>query len=176
MSEEEILGKAYDGRLMRRLMGYLRPYKRLVAVALGALIGGSALQLAQPYLMKVAIDRYIATHDLAGLNLVALGFLAILAGSFVLEFLQTYILQYVGQRIMFDMRMQIYGHLQRVDVQYYDRNPVGRLMTRVTSSMPFLPGMRMSVTIRSKLSRARASRAGRSGPPRRIVRLMPRFL
>jgi ATP-binding cassette subfamily B protein len=137
-SEEEVLGKAYDGRLMRRLLGYLRPYKRLVAAALGALVGGSALALAQPYLIKIAIDRYIAQRDLAGLNVVALGFLFVLLGAFVFEFLQTYILQYVGQRIMFDMRMQIYGHLQRVDVRYYDRNPVGRLMTRVTTDVDVL--------------------------------------
>jgi ATP-binding cassette subfamily B protein len=137
-SEEEVLGKAYDGRLMRRLLGYLRPYKPQVVVALGALIGGSALALAQPYLMKIAIDRYIARHDLSGLNLVALAFLAVLIGAFVFEFLQTYLLQYVGQRIMFDMRMQIYGHLQRVDVQFYDRNPVGRLMTRVTTDVDVL--------------------------------------
>jgi len=136
--DEEVLGKAYDARLMRRLLGYLRPYRLMVAGALGALIGGSALQLVQPYLMKIAIDRYIAERDLAGLDLVALGFLAVLIGSFVFEYLQTYILQFVGQRIMFDMRMQIYGHLQRVDVQYYDRNPVGRLMTRVTTDVDVL--------------------------------------
>ena len=138
MHEEEVLGKAYDARLMRRLLAYLRPYTPHALGALAAIIGGSMLQLAQPYLMKLAIDRYIANHDLAGLNLIALGFLAILAGSFVLEFLQTYVLQYVGQRIMYDMRMQIYGHLQRVDVQYYDRNPVGRLMTRVTTDVDVL--------------------------------------
>jgi ATP-binding cassette, subfamily B, multidrug efflux pump len=136
--DEEVLGKAYDARLMRRLLGYLRPYWAMAAGALGALIGGSALQLAQPYLMKLAIDRYIAQRDLAGLNVVALAFLAVLVGSFVFEYLQTYILQYVGQRIMYDMRMQIYGHLQRVDVQYYDRNPVGRLMTRVTTDVDVL--------------------------------------
>ena len=137
-TEEEVLGKAYDARLMRRLLGYLRPYGPHVAGALAAIIAGSALQLAQPYLMKLAIDRYIAAGDLAGLNRVALGFLAILVGSFVFEFLQTYVLQYVGQRIMYDLRMQIYGHLQRIDVQYYDRNPVGRLMTRVTTDVDVL--------------------------------------
>jgi ATP-binding cassette, subfamily B, multidrug efflux pump len=136
--EEDVLGKAYDARLMRRLLGYLRPYSPQVAVAFGALVGGSALQLAQPYLMKVAIDRYIARHDPSGLQLVALGFLAVLLGSFVFDYVQTYVLQYVGQRIMFDMRMQIYGHLQRVDVQYYDQNPVGRLMTRVTTDVDVL--------------------------------------
>jgi ATP-binding cassette subfamily B protein len=136
--DEDVLGKAYDARLMRRLLGYLRPYSPQVAVAFGALVGGSALQLAQPYLMKVAIDRYIARHDPAGLQYVALGFLAVLLGSFVFEYTQTYVLQFVGQRIMFDMRMQIYGHLQRVDVQYYDQNPVGRLMTRVTTDVDVL--------------------------------------
>jgi ATP-binding cassette, subfamily B, multidrug efflux pump len=136
--DEDVLGKAYDARLMRRLLGYLRPYSPQVAVAFGALVGGSALQLAQPYLMKVAIDRYIARHDPSGLQWVALGYLAVLLGSFLFEFVQTYVLQYVGQRIMFDMRMQIYGHLQRVDVQYYDQNPVGRLMTRVTTDVDVL--------------------------------------
>ena len=136
--EEEVLGKAYDARLMRRLLGYLRPYAPQVAVAFGALVGGSVLQLAQPYLVKVVIDRYIARHDASGLHLVALGFLAVLIGSFVFEYIQTYVLQFVGQRIMFDMRMQIYGHLQRVDVQYYDRTPVGRLMTRVTTDVDVL--------------------------------------
>ena len=123
---------------MRRLLGYLWPYRLQAAGALLAIVAGSVLQLAQPYLMKVAIDRYIAAGDLAGLNLIALGFLAILVGSFLLEFLQTYVLQYVGQRIMYDLRMQIWGHLQRVDVQYYDRNPVGRLMTRVTTDVDVL--------------------------------------
>ncbi len=137
-SDEEVLGKAYDARLMRRLLGYLRPYRGQAAVALVALIGGSVTALAQPYLMKLAIDRYIARHDLAGLNHVALAFLVVLVAAFAFEFLQTYILQYVGQRIMFDMRMQIYGHLQRVDVQFYDRNPVGRLMTRVTTDVDVL--------------------------------------
>jgi ATP-binding cassette subfamily B protein len=139
--EEEVLGKAYDAVLMRRLLGYLRPYKPQVALALAAIIGASVLQLAQPYLMKLAIDRYIATGDLDGLDRIALWFLAILAGSFILEYVQTVTLQMTGQRIMFDMRMQIYRHLQRLDVQFYDKNPVGRLMTRVTSDVDVLNEM-----------------------------------
>jgi ATP-binding cassette subfamily B protein len=138
MHEEEVLGKAYDGRLMRRLLAYLRPYRLHVVWALAAIVGGSVLQLAQPYLIKVAIDRYIARGDLAGVNTIALLFLAILLGSFVLEYLQTFIMQMMGQRIMFDMRMQVYRHLQRLDVAFYDRNPVGRLMTRVTSDVDVL--------------------------------------
>jgi ATP-binding cassette, subfamily B, multidrug efflux pump len=136
--DEETLGKAYDAALMRRLLGYLRPYKTSVAIALAAIIGAATLQLAQPYLMKVAIDRHIATGDIAGLDRIALLFVAVLIGSFTLEFLQTWTLQTTGQRIMYDMRMQIYGHLQRLDVQFYDKNPVGRLMTRVTSDVDVL--------------------------------------
>ena len=136
--EEEVLGKAYDARLMRRLLGYLRPYLPRVALALAAIIAASVLQLGQPYLTKVAIDQYIATGDLRGLDWIAAAFLAILIGSFLLEFVQIWTLQMTGQRIMFDMRMQIYRHLQRLDVQFYDRNPVGRLMTRVTTDVDVL--------------------------------------
>ena len=141
MHEEEVLGKAYDARLMRQLLGYLRPYKLQVAIALMAIIGASVLQLAQPWLMKVVIDRYIATGNVDGLNRIALAFLAILLASFALEYVQTWTLQMTGQRIMFDMRMQIYRHLQRLDLQFYDKNPVGRLMTRVTSDVDVLNDM-----------------------------------
>lgn len=138
LAEEERLGKAYDARLMRRLLGYLRPYRRAVLVALVAMVVGSLLQLAQPYLVKLAIDRYIAEGDLSGVNRIAILFLAILLGAFVSEYVQTYTMQMTGQRIMFDLRMQIYGHLQRLDIQFYDRNPVGRLMTRVTTDVDVL--------------------------------------
>lgn len=136
--EEEVLGKAYDARLMRRLLGYLVPYWRRILVALAAIVGSSLLQLAQPYLMKVAIDDHIAQGSMDGLEGLAVLFLAVLVGSFLLEYLQTWVLQTTGQRIMFDLRTQIYGHLQKIDVQYYDRNPVGRLMTRVTSDVDVL--------------------------------------
>lgn len=136
--EEEVLGKAYDARLMRRLLRYLGPYWPQVLIALGAIVGASLLQLAQPYLMKVAIDEHIARGSMDGLERLALAFLGVLVGSFVLEYAQTWVLQNTGQRIMFDLRMQIYRHLQVIDVQYYDRNPVGRLMTRVTSDVDVL--------------------------------------
>ena len=139
--EEEVLGKAYDSVLMRRLLKYLWPHRLYATVALASIICNSVLQLAQPYLMKVAIDQHIARADLAGLDRIALAFLGILLGSFALEYLQTWVLQMTGQRIMFDMRMQIYGHLQRIDVQFYDRNPVGRLMTRVTTDVDVLNDM-----------------------------------
>jgi ATP-binding cassette subfamily B multidrug efflux pump len=138
MHEEEVLGKAYDAGLMRRLLRYLRPYWRQVLVALVAIVCSSILQLAQPYLMKVAIDDYIAAGNMQGLGWIAAVYLAILITTFLLEYLQTWTLQITGQKIMFDMRMQIYTHLQQLDVQYYDRNPVGRLMTRVTTDVDVL--------------------------------------
>jgi ATP-binding cassette subfamily B multidrug efflux pump len=138
LHEEEVLGKAYDARLMRRLLAYLRPYRLQAALALVAIIAASVLQLAQPYLMKLVIDRYIPAGDLSGLNRIAILYLAIIAAAFGLEFTQTWLLQLTGQRIMFDMRMQIYRHLQRIDLRFYDRNPVGRLMTRVTTDVDVL--------------------------------------
>jgi ATP-binding cassette subfamily B protein len=136
--EEDILGKAYDARLMRRLITYLRPYKLQVVIATAAIIGHSALELAPPYLVKLVIDRYIPARDVGGLSLIAVLYLAVLLGSFALDYAQTWMLQLTGQRIMFDMRMQIYGHLQRLDLKFYDRNPVGRLMTRVTTDVDVL--------------------------------------
>jgi ATP-binding cassette subfamily B protein len=127
--DEDIVGKAYDGRLMRRLLGYLAPYRWPALLALAAIIANSMLQLAQPYLMKLAIDRYIPAGSLDGINRIAVWYLAILLTAFCLEFTQTWLLQTTGQRIMFDMRMAIYRHLQRLDLRYYDRHPVGRLMT-----------------------------------------------
>jgi len=136
--EEDVLGKAYDARLMRRLITYLRPYKRHVALATAAIVAHSALELAPPYLVKLVIDQYIPARDASGLVRIAALYLATLAGSFVLDYGQTWLLQLTGQRIMFDLRMQIYEHLQRLDLRFYDRNPVGRLMTRVTTDVDVL--------------------------------------
>jgi ATP-binding cassette subfamily B multidrug efflux pump len=136
--EEEVLGKAYDARLMRRLLQYLRPHWRAVLLALAAILASSALQLLPPWLTLQVIDVYIPARDADGLVVIGAVFIAVLVGEFLLEFLQTTTLQMTGQRIMFDLRMQIYGHLQRLDVQFFDRNPVGRLMTRVTTDVDAL--------------------------------------
>ena len=123
---------------MRRLITYLRPYKLHVALATAAIIGHSVLELVPPYLVKLVIDRYIPARDAGGLSIVAGVYVAVLAGSFALDYAQTWVLQLTGQRIMFDLRMQIYEHLQRLDLRFYDRNPVGRLMTRVTTDVDVL--------------------------------------
>src|SRR5262245_11423392 len=123
---------------MRRLLHYLRPYWPQVLIALAAIVAGGAASLAQPYLIKIAIDRYVAAGRLEGLDTLAGLFLLVLVVSFVAEYTQTWTMQLTGQRIMFDMRMGIYSHLQRLDLKFYDRNPVGRLMTRVTSDVDVL--------------------------------------
>lgn len=137
-SEEEILGKSYDIVLMRRLLGYLRPYRLQVAISFAAILGISALQLAQPYLTMVAIDRHIAVGDVAGLTRIALLFLSILIGAFVLEAVRIHTMQMMGQHIMVNLRSEIFKHLQRLDLSFYDRNPVGRLITRVTTDVDVL--------------------------------------
>jgi len=138
MIDDDVLGKAYDGRLMRRLLTYLRPYRGQVIVAVVAIIGHSALDLAPPYLTKVVIDRYIPVGDLGGLGSIAVLYLAALIASFLLEYLQTWTMQVIGQKIMFDLRTQLVSHLHRLDLRFYDRNPVGRLMTRITTDVDVL--------------------------------------
>jgi ATP-binding cassette subfamily B protein len=138
LHDDEVLGKAYDTRLMRRLLTYLIPYWPKVVIALVAILVGSLAALAQPYLIKVAIDQHIATATPEGLEQLAILYLVFLVTAFGAEYVQTYTLLLTGQRIMFDLRMAIYGHLQRLDLRYYDRNPVGRLMTRVTSDVDAL--------------------------------------
>ena len=138
MHDDEIIGKAYDARLMRRLLTYLGPYRRQVGVAVVAILAHSALELAPPYLTKIVIDQYIPAGDLSGLGTIAALFLLTVLGAFALEYLQTSAMQIIGQRIMFDLRMQIHARLQQLDIRFYDRNPVGRLMTRVTSDVDAL--------------------------------------
>jgi ATP-binding cassette, subfamily B, multidrug efflux pump len=136
--EDEILGKAYDGRLIRRFIPYLAPYWRRMSVAIVFLIGTSLLDLVPPYLTKVAIDRYITTHKPAGLALIFAIFVAALSLSFVMRYTMNYFMQYVGQGVMYDLRNEIFGHLQRLPLQFFDKNPVGRLMTRMTGDVDAL--------------------------------------
>ena len=138
MQDEEVLGKAYDARLMRRLIRYLRPYRRSVLFAFVLLLFESAIETLFPLLTMVAIDRYIAAGNFRGLTMVALAYVLALGIKFVAEFVQGLTLQRTGQRIMFDMRMQIFAHLQGMSPAFYDRNPVGRLITRVITDVDVL--------------------------------------
>jgi ATP-binding cassette subfamily B protein len=136
--EDEILGKAYDGRLVRRLLPYVKPYWHRLLIAVFFLLGTSVLDLAPPFLTKIAIDRYITPGKPSGLMLILVLFMAALAVSFVLRYFMNYFMQYVGQNVMYDMRNQIFSHLQRLPLRFFDKNPVGRLMTRMTSDVDAL--------------------------------------
>jgi ATP-binding cassette subfamily B multidrug efflux pump len=153
--EEEVLGKAYDSRLMRRLLGYLRPYRWQVAIAIASIVLKSFCDVLGPYLVKVAVDRYLAPvkeaalglwswlspRPLAGMAQISAIYFSVLLLTFLLEFLQTYFMQWTGQQVMFDLRSRIFRHLQRMHVAFYDKNPVGRLVTRVTTDVDALNEM-----------------------------------
>jgi ATP-binding cassette subfamily B protein len=138
MQEEEVLGKAYDSRLMRRLITYLRPYKPYVALALILILLESSLEVAFPWLTKIAIDGYIAAANITGLAVVALIYVVLLLLRFVCASAETYVLQNTGQKIMYDMRMQVFRHLHTLAPSFYDKNPVGRLITRVITDVDVL--------------------------------------
>src|SRR5260370_15338842 len=153
--EEEVLGKAYDGRLMRRLLTYLRPYKWHVVVALAAIILKSALDVLGPFLTKIAIDKYLAkspnSHSwigdrlsdapLAGIAQIGGLYVGLLILTFGLEFVQTYLMQWTGQKVMFDLRSQIFRHLQHMHVGFFDKPPGGRVVTRGATDLDALNEM-----------------------------------
>ncbi len=160
--DEEVLGKAYDARLMRRLLGYLQPYRGMVAGAVGLILASSLLQLVGPLATAVAIDLFmrpggeapaagasrvvetqlarwgIALDPMAGLGAIALIYLGALIATFAVLYLQGYLMELMGQRVMFDLRREVFGKLQRLPVAYFDRNPIGRLVTRVTNDVDAL--------------------------------------
>ncbi len=138
LHEDEALGKAYDHRLMKRLLKYLRPYRRHVAAAIAVLLLSSGLQLLGPYLVKLAIDGPIAAGDHAGLARYAFMYLGLLALLFFTRYAQAILTQWVGQKTIYDLRLQLHRHLLGRDLQFFDKNPVGRLLTRVTSDVNVL--------------------------------------
>jgi ATP-binding cassette subfamily B protein len=139
--QEEILGKAYDLKLVKRLWKFIVPYRRMFWLAMALLPLQQAFGLAQPYLMKVGIDTYIAQRDLWGLTNVGLLFLAALIGETVMVFFHYYITMKVAQRCLADMRVEIFRHVQKLPMSYFDRNPVGRLVTRMTTDVDVLQEM-----------------------------------
>jgi len=136
--DEEVLGKAYDARLMKRVWRYVRPHRRLVALSIVYLLLVSAAQLAQPWLLKQAIDGPIARRDPAGLVTIVAAFAAMLLAEFGFRFAQVYYLEKTGQSVVHDLRTQVYQHLQTLSSSFFDRNPVGRLVTRVTTDVETL--------------------------------------
>src|SRR5438034_2961100 len=154
-NEEEVLGKAYDSRLMKRLLRYLRPDRWQVAIALASIVLKAIADVLGPALTMIAVDRYLAPahttpsllgkwlspDPLTGIGQIAAVYVGLITFSFLLEYLQTYFMQWAGQMVMFDLRSEIFRHLQRMHIGFYDKNPVGRLVTRVTSDVDALNEM-----------------------------------
>ena len=145
--EEEALGKVYDSRLARRLFCYLRPYRGLVAIAALLTLPVAPLAAVGPKLFEIAVDRYFVPvlHDqitrataVRGLGVISLLYLATLALGFAFMYFQVRVMQKVGQDTMYDLRKEIFEHLQRLPISFYDRSPVGRLVTRVTTDVDAL--------------------------------------
>ena len=136
--EDDIHGAAYDSRLMRRLLRYVRPYRAAVVSAIALLLLTSLASLVGPYLVRIAIDEHIAPRRPEGLGLVVLVYLAALVAQFGLRYAQSYVMQRVGQQAMYDLRMELFAHLQRLSISFFTRQPVGRLVTRITNDIDAL--------------------------------------
>ncbi len=152
--EEEVLGKAYDSRLMKRLLQYLHPYKWPVGISLASILMKAGADVLGPYLVAIEIDRYLvpvprhtpfdsflSSNPYVGIAQIAAMYVGLIVLSFLLDYLQTYFMQWAGQMVMFDLRKQIFRHLQHMHIGFYDKNPVGRLVTRVTSDVDALNEM-----------------------------------
>jgi len=141
MQEEEVLGKAYDARLMRRLIKYLKPYRWHVALGIILSLLVSAMEAVRPYFTKIAVDTNIVQGDKRGLFLTMLAFFGVMIVRSFIQYANAYLTQWIGQRTIFDLRMEVFRHLQSLSLKFYDRNPIGRLITRVTNDVEVLNEM-----------------------------------
>lgn len=136
--EEEVLGKAYDARLMRRLLHYVKPYRHLLILGITGSIIVSGFELTLPYIIKSTIDGPIARADFRGMLIMSLLYLGLLVGTFLVDYGKIYILNLLGQKAMRDLRMQVFEHVESLSLKFFDKNPVGRLMTRITNDVQVL--------------------------------------
>jgi ATP-binding cassette subfamily B protein len=137
-ADDDVLGKAYDSTLMRRLLVYTVPYRALMYGALALLCVEGGIQVVGPLLTKQVIDVAVPARDVGIVVMCTALFLVVLLAEFALSYTQTWLTSLLGQRVMRDIRMQIFEHLQRLSVSFFDRNPAGRLITRVTSDVETL--------------------------------------
>jgi len=141
LQREEALGKAYDARLMGRLWKYIRPYRGLFVLSLICLPINSAFVLAQPYLLKIAIDRYISVKNFGGLTMTGLLYAACMVGDFALFYVQYYLTMLVAQKSLAGLRLDLFSHVQTLPASFFDRNPVGRTLTRLTTDVDVISEM-----------------------------------
>jgi len=136
--DDEILGKAYDGRLVKRLLGFVWPYKWQLFLAIGLMIGGAMVELIPPYLLRTAIDGPIAAKNIDGITPIFVIYIVTLVAAFGFRYAQNYTMQVMSQKVIIDIRMVIFSHVQRMSLGFFDRNPVGRLLTRITNDVDAL--------------------------------------
>ena len=141
MQQDEILGKAYDSSLMKRLIKYLSPYKWHVLLAIILSIGVSMLEAVRPYFTKIAVDENIKNGDAKGLLSTMVFFFGVMIFRSIIQFYNAYLTQWIGQKTIFDLRMEVYRHLQKLSIKFFDSNPIGRLITRVTNDVEVLNEM-----------------------------------
>ncbi len=141
IQSDEVKGKIYDRKLFARLLKYGLPYKHLILAGIALIVLSSVLRIVGPYLTKLAIDHYIENGNFQKLKLLAALYIAVLVVNFGVSYVQAYVTQLLGQKVMFDLRSEIFAHLQKLSFRFFDRNPVGRLMTRVTSDVQALNDM-----------------------------------
>jgi len=137
-SEDEVLGKAYDAKLMKRLLGYIKPYKKYVIFAIVLNVVVSALGPVRPYLTKIAIDDYIFNSDYDGLLLISIILFGTLLLQAVIQYFLTFFTQYLGQKTLYDLRTQIFNHIQKLALRFFDKTPIGRIVTRATNDVEAL--------------------------------------
>ena len=142
MNQSEDLIDRYKGwMLFKRILLHVKPYSSLVILAIGLLLAVSILNLAGPYLTKIVIDDHITARDMSGLDMIAAIYLTVLVCSFIFQFCQTYVMQYIGQKVMFDLRSKVFAHLHKMSFSYFDKNPIGKMITRVVNDVEVLNEM-----------------------------------
>lgn len=137
-TDDEILGKAYDAKLMKRLLGFVKPYKQYVIAAIILNIIVAALGPLRPYLTKIAVDDYIVNSDYYGLMYITIGLFATLLFQSIIQYFLTYYTQYLGQKTIYDLRVKLFSHTQRLATKFFDKTPIGRIVTRVTNDIESL--------------------------------------
>ncbi|MBT7197013.1 MAG: ATP-binding cassette domain-containing protein, partial [Nitrospina sp.] len=138
---ENLKNRYLDWVLFKRVLVYLKPYSQWVALAIFLLLGVSLLNLAGPYFTKIVIDDYIKASDYNGLDVIASLYLAVLIASFIFQFFQNYLMQFIGQKVMFDLRSKVFAHLHKMSFSYFDKNPIGKMITRVVNDVEVLNEM-----------------------------------
>jgi len=140
-NSEDLRDRYKDLILFKRVLIHLKPYSGLVSLAVLLLLAVSILNLTGPYLTKIVIDDHIKEGNINGLDVIAAIYFAVLIFSFIFQFFQTYLMQYIGQKVMFDLRSQVFSHLHKMSFSYFDKNPIGKMITRVVNDVEVLNEM-----------------------------------